>query len=239
MSVSACSPWSPGTQLGAWVENATFFFFHQPNIWRSQRYIKPGWLNGHLYESFLRWTHECLLGFPSMENSLPSSDRVIQLLPWPLTKNTWQVYYCMISYFWFSLGSLGMLSGTQQMLFPSPVYLTSICGLGFAVSIGLFIPTIPLGNVMSPWSSGEAPGLRMTSSDSLSNYYRNGHLTQTTLIRITPRAFVTTTWRRQPLISVLSSLELLVALIASPWTESTRQETERMETLGRWKEKCT
>lgn len=131
--------------------------------------------------------------------------------------------------------TLRRISGAKQIAFPSLSPLTGIYGLTFAVVIGFFLPSISLGNSCSSrmgfgWGCllrPFAPGLRMTSFD----YFRNGHLTQTKLIRVTPRVFfVTTTWRRQPLISGLSSLELLVALIASPWTDSTRQGAIERET---------
>ena len=59
--------------------------------------------------------------------------------------------------------------------------------------------------------------------------FRNGYLTQTKLMRAppAPRAFVGTVRRRQPLISGLSCLELLVPLIASPWREPAWEWSQR------------
>lgn len=56
-------------------------------------------------------------------------------------------------------------------------------------------------------------------------------------MRVTPRAFVRTVRRRQPLISGLSSLELLAALIVSPWRESSGNEANTEGSTEKQKER--
>lgn len=137
---------------------------------------KPGWFNGHLYESLLLWKEVFIWVSFSGEHStlLPHGHSMMTTASFKkhMARGLYGILFLVPTPACLP-HTLRRLSGAKQTVFPSLSPLTGIYGLASAVGIGFFFPGISLGNSSSSrmglrWGwllRPFAPGLRMTSSD--------------------------------------------------------------------------